>query len=313
MTAASQRALCIGLTPAFQRILRFDAWTKNEVNRACHVQTCAAGKGVNVVRALKHLNVPCDLLTFLGGDTGDAIRAEIEATGNHTYGPRTLAATRICQTLLDGHDHTVTELVEEAAPPTEAEWVALGAEYAKQLPAHALVLITGTLMPGATETVYADFAAKAQASHVPVMIDSHRAPLEAVLPYQPLLVKMNAHELGLTVKRAIENEKDLLEAGEELRAQGAQHVFITQGAGISWWIHAGGSQGFRPPKIKPVNPIGSGDSMTAGIAAGWMAHGNMERALLQGIACGTANALTDLPAQFDRDTVNELLPKVERV
>ena len=49
---------------------------------------------------------------------------------------------------------------------------------------------------------------------------------------------------------------------------------------------------FRPPRIRPLNPIGSGDAMAGGIAHGLREGWELRDAVRLGVACGTANALT---------------------
>ncbi len=46
-----------------------------------------------------------------------------------------------------------------------------------------------------------------------------------------------------------------------------------------------------PPEITPVNPIGSGDSVLAGLVDGWLSGLEPEPLLRHAIACGVTNAL----------------------
>ena len=50
--------------------------------------------------------------------------------------------------------------------------------------------------------------------------------------------------------------------------------------------------GFRPPRIRALNPIGSGDAVTAGIAYGILKGKDIAEGMRLGLACGAANALT---------------------
>ena len=55
--------LAAGLTPAWQQVLVFDAFTPGAVNRAREVHWCASGKVLNAARALHHLGGPARALT----------------------------------------------------------------------------------------------------------------------------------------------------------------------------------------------------------------------------------------------------------
>ncbi len=89
-----------------------------------------------------------------------------------------------------------------------------------------------------------------------------------LLPLKPMVVKPNREELGKTLGKAIDSEKDLHEAMSRLNELGAQWVVTSQGPDAVWASHIGDLHRFVPPTIDAVNPIGCGDSMAAGIAAG---------------------------------------------
>ena len=46
-----------------------------------------------------------------------------------------------------------------------------------------------------------------------------------------------------------------------------------------------------PPAIEPVNPIGSGDSLLAGLTDAWLAGLDPEARVRRALACAVANAL----------------------
>jgi fructose-1-phosphate kinase PfkB-like protein len=46
-----------------------------------------------------------------------------------------------------------------------------------------------------------------------------------------------------------------------------------------------------PPKIEAVNPIGSGDSLLAGLVDGWLSELEPEPLFRHAVACAVANAL----------------------
>ena len=55
-----------------------------------------------------------------------------------------------------------------------------------------------------------------------------------------------------------------------------------------------------------MNPIGSGDSVAAGYAAGVVEGLSFLNCAVLGIACGAANAMTDLPGVVERSEVERL-------
>jgi tagatose 6-phosphate kinase len=64
------------------------------------------------------------------------------------------------------------------------------------------------------------------------------------------------------------------------------------------------------PRIKAVNPIGSGDAFTAGVVWRLLRGDDLGEACRWGAAAGAANALTPLPGELNRKDVNRLAKEV---
>ena len=296
-----KKILCLGLTPALQRTLVFDALDLNEVNRAKLVIESAAGKALNTARALSILDMPVQVAGLNGGATGRKIDAFLKVYGVESVQTSMKANTRICTTLLDQQRGTITELVEEAPNPGRAALKRFIRDNLERIANASALVISGTLPPFVEDTFYMPFVREAQKRGIPVVIDSHKAPLLHVLSERPLLAKLNRQELEITFKREITDEKQILRGMAELIAMGAENVVITQGAKPTYLMTSNGKHWFlTPPKLDQViNPIGSGDCTTAGIVFKLMKHRPLPEVLAFGLACGSANATTQTPADFD--------------
>src|ERR1039458_6013601 len=71
----AMKILCIGTTPAAQRVMIFRKLTPDAVNRAVTTLDGAAGKAVNVAKVLKALGAHPVATGFLGGQRGEFLRA----------------------------------------------------------------------------------------------------------------------------------------------------------------------------------------------------------------------------------------------
>ncbi|MEI7945987.1 MAG: PfkB family carbohydrate kinase [bacterium] len=295
-----KKILCLGLTPALQRTLLFDALDINEVNRAKVVIESAAGKALNTARALSVLSMPVQVAGLNGGAIGRKIDAFLKTYGVTSVQTSMKSNTRICTTLLDQRHNTITELVEEAPNPGAAALKRFMRDNLEHIIDASALVISGTLPPFVEETFYLPFVRAAQKRGIPVIIDSHKAPLLHVLSERPLLIKLNQHELAITFKREITSEQQLLSCMNELIARGAQNVVITQGAKPTYLMTSNGKHWrLTPPKLDQViNPIGSGDCTTAGIVCKLLKRRPLPEAIAFGLACGSANATTQTPADF---------------
>jgi tagatose 6-phosphate kinase len=258
------------------------------------------------------LGVRAVVVGFIGGHTGRLASADLQRHGVGCRFVRLPAPTRVCTTILDHATGEITELVAEAPTPSRAAWEQFHRKFRAQLPRARLLAIAGTLLPGAPATLYRDLARAAAAHGVPVLIDSQKAPLLHALSCRPLLAKLNVHELAATVAGSRRTPQSILAGTRRLLARGAQHVLVTLGARGAWLVSGDETWHLQPPTVRTVNPIGSGDSVTAGIAVGLVTGQPVLEAVTLGIACGTANAMTLTPATFDPRIARELKRRVRR-
>lgn len=301
--------LSLGLTPALQRTLVFEHFRVGEVNRAREIALSAAGKGVNVAMALAGFGLRAWMTGFNGGDSGRTVEADAVGRGAISALTRIRKNTRVCDTIVDQATGKVTELVEEA-PPISAADLARFQKAALALERRCVGLaISGTVPPAlAQQNIYVPFAELAERRQIPWVIDSHRGDLLSVLHCHPLVAKMNRHELEVTFGQACASDAMIVEQARRLTAGGARHAFITDGARPSWLVSADGKAWkLIPPDVdRVVNPIGSGDCVTAAmLAALWQGKTALQAARL-GLACGSANTVTLIPALFEMKLVEKL-------
>ncbi len=287
--------LVVGLSPAWQRTLAFEELVPGKVNRATHVDEAASGKGVNVARVASSLGADVRLLTVAGGARGRSLRAKLEQQRFGTRIVRVKAETRICQTLLSGDG--ATELVEESGALTSVEVRRVRRAFATEARKARLVVLTGTVPEGCGDDFYARLVAEAQRLGVPMLIDAQKAQLVNALKRRPFLVKINRDELAAATRVNCQRKSAMTRALRKLVREGSQHAVITDGAKS---VYASETPGrvvttFKPPRVNARNPIGSGDAMMAGIAAGLERGEPMAEAVRLGIACGAANTMTVEP------------------
>lgn len=310
MTGRTPRILCVGLTPALQQTMEFSRITCGEVNRAARTTVTVAGKAANVARVLHTLGAGPILTGFNGGDSGRRLLRLLAAEGLRQRFVACPQPTRTCVTVVEGARPRVTELVEEAALPAPAYWRELAALIESLLRGVHAVAVSGNLPAAAPTDFYAAVAAQARRAGVPLVLDSSRTPLLTTLPQQPLLAKLNRRELGDTFSRPRLRTADVLRKARLLHTRGAQMALITDGPRGGWLVAEGAAWMARPPALTAVNPIGSGDAVTAGFLQAWLETGDPVQALRLGMACGAANALTRTPGEVDPAKVRELAGQV---
>lgn len=303
--------LCLGMTPALQRVMVFDKFEVNAVNRAVRTLDGPAGKSVNVAKILKTLGQDVVACGFFGGARGRFILNSIQIHGVKTDFIE-IQNTRQCITLLDQAHNTHTELVEESPVVSPESCQSLFGIYQKHLVNNCrAVVLSGTLAPGAPADFYLQCLQLANKHKCFTVVDAQKEPLLKALAAKPSLVKPNRHELGWTVNKTLKTESQVTVAIQTLHELGAQRVVVTHGSkptlafdGKTFWK-------ITPPKIKAVNPIGSGDSATAAMVVHLLKGDDLGESTKWGAAAGAANALTLMAAELKITDMTRLAKEVE--
>lgn len=303
--------LCLGTTPALQRVMVFDRFTLGEANRAAELHEGSAGKTINVAKVAHALGAPTRVISLVGGRTGELIRRDLDQLGV----PHDLVScevpTRVCVTVIDRATGGITECVEEAGRVSDAELDQLRQRFEAALTEAGVLVLSGSLAPGVPRDFYAYCVARASSLGVRTILDAQTEPLRLALPQRPFAVKPNRSELGWTLGVKIDSEAALHEAVKKLIASGPSWVAIT--AGRESILVSDGQRFWRlaPPRVEAVNPIGSGDAFAAGMAVGLVRGQAMPHVVALGAACGASNALHMLPGQIELQQVQELQRSIQ--
>lgn len=301
--------LCFGVTPVWQRTLAVDQLEAGAVIRVRKVAESSGGKALNAARALAALGAEVVVTGLNGGASGTQVVKHLKSYGIDTRHLTTMrATTRICTTLIDNATGKVTELVEEAPDPGSGALRRFTNSGLKLILDSSMLVICGTLPPFAADDLYLPFAKAARKAGVPLVIDSHRAALLNILVEGPLVVKMNVQELERTLQAELGQEPQLLDGMRYLQALGAQSVVVTNGIrGVYLLTRQKRVVRLTPPATnRRLNPVGSGDCMTAGIAYKLTRGVGIREAVAFGMACGSANVETFTAAEIEPSRVKEL-------
>jgi tagatose 6-phosphate kinase len=301
-----------GLTPAWQQILRFNRLDVGEVNRAVEAHWCGSGKVLNVGIALAHLTGHAAnasrTISPLGGPAYGVIEEEFARLKIPRRWIETQAPTRVCTTLLDEATHTATELVENANPLTVDELQSFLSVFAQEAARADWVVLAGSLPAGTPSSFYRDLLDQTTGQAV---LDARGDELLLALERRPFLVKPNREELARTAGQPLADDASLHAAMRELNDRGAEWVVVSQGKDAVWASSRGRVHRLIPPVVShPVNPIGCGDCLAAGITWGLsLGHPPIESIRL-GIAAAGENLKDLLPARLDPDRVIEIAEKI---
>ncbi|GAA2367021.1 1-phosphofructokinase family hexose kinase [Nonomuraea africana] len=265
------------------------------VNRVSAVHRRAGGKGVNVARVLAALGREVVVAGLVGGPTGQAVQADLDAAGLPS------ALTPISgdsRTTLVIHS-TTTALFNEPGPVVTADELdRFVADFARLAKGAEAVVISGSLPRGVPADFYATLAAMAG---VPAIVDADGEPLRHAPKGRPAIVKPNKEELA----RAFPGG-----GAEELMAQGAGAVVVSMGEEGLHAITPSGVFRARMPYRVEGNPTGAGDALVAGLALGLAEGTPWPERLRRAAALGAAAVAAPVAGDFDRDVFDAIHPQI---
>jgi len=298
--------LCVSPNPALDRILVVDHWQPGGVFRASQSLEFANGKGVSVARAARTLGAEVLCAGFLGGATGKRIAGMVEAEALGAVWTQVVGETRTNTVIVETSTGEATVINELGPAVTEADWKRLHADVVRAAARVDAICVSGSLPPGSDLVWYIDLLESLYLFGRPIWVDVSGKALAAALAVEGLNIKVNAEEAGSVFNRAIDTPEAAIVAAEQLCEHGAASVVLTlgkQGAAYAseagrWWV--------RPPLVKTVSAVGSGDSFLAGLVAALQANTDVKEALRHAAAAGAANAITLGSGRFDMGSFEQI-------
>ncbi|HEM5202101.1 TPA: tagatose-6-phosphate kinase [Streptococcus suis] len=287
--------LTITLNPSVDIAYQLDTFHLDTVNRVEKVQKTAGGKGLNVTRVLKQIGEDVVATGFIGGEIGSYVKKQLTRNDIKNSFVEIGNETRNCIAVL--HDGKQTEILEQG--PTIQEHEALNfIEHLEIILNNVdVVVISGSLPKGLAGNYYVKIIELCKKCGVAVVFDCSGEALKNVLESQqkPTVIKPNTEELSQLIGKEVTDDiQELKSVLSGQLFQGIDWIVVSLGAQGAFAKHNDKFYRVRIPKIKVVNPVGSGDSTVAGIAAG-LVHALPDIELLK-----KANVLGMLNAQEEQ-------------
>jgi tagatose 6-phosphate kinase len=285
--------LCVTLNPCLDKTLTVPDWKMGDNIRGLAVAEVVGGKGNNVARALKRLGLSARPATFLGGAVGH--RCEELFKGMEGFDPlvvQTGAATREILTVRAPIvEPTAFFDPDPAITYDEAEALLKAIEHALAGGGVEALTLSGSSPSPSTHGLYSDLIALAKARRVPAFLDTYGPALESIWGFWPEAIQLNRREAGLHLRKPNPTDADLARLLDDWSRHGVKVAVVTDGPGAVLARIDGKTYRATPPKIDPVNPIGSGDCLLAGLVDARLAVLGPEDLLKRAVAAAVANAL----------------------
>jgi 1-phosphofructokinase family hexose kinase len=299
----------VTLNAAVDRTLTVPNFQLGHRHRASQGLTLAGGKGINVARALKNLDVPVVATGLAGGRTGTRIVEELTSEAILNDFVRIGDESRTSTAVVDPTGGTFTE-INEWGPHVEPEELTMLLEKINYLSRGAdLVVFAGTLPRGVDETFYAEAIRELNRRHVRAVLDAEGPTLRHGVEAEVFLVSPNQREAEGLVGQEFGDDEDFTMALDRIADMGARNVLITSDTRTFGLFRAERKRNmFRAdaPQVEPVSVVGSGDVLLAAFLAARVADKSLEEALRGAVAAGAASTLEVGAGRFERREATKL-------
>ena len=244
----------VTLNAAIDRTLTVPNFQLGQRHRASQGLTLAGGKGINVARALKRLDVPVVATGLAGGRTGTRIVEELTSEAILNDFVRIADESRTSTAVVDPTAATYTE-INEWGPHVEPEELAMLLDKISYLARGAdMVVFAGTLPRGVSDGFYAEAIRDLNRRNVPAVLDSEGPPLRLGVEAEVFLVTPNQREAEGLVGQELGDDEDYTMALDRIADMGARNVLITRRPGASGSFASIGSERCSAPTRRWWSP-----------------------------------------------------------
>jgi tagatose 6-phosphate kinase len=292
----------VTMNAALDRTLTVPNFQRGQRHRASGGLTLAGGKGINIARALKRLDIPVVATGLAGGRTGTRIVEELTGEAILNDFVRIGDESRTSTAVVDPTSTTYTEINEwgPAVAPEELEFLLEKLHYLAR--SADVVVFAGSLPRGVDDAFYAEAIRDLNKRKLKTVLDSEGEPLRLGAAAEPFLVSPNQREAESLVGQEFHEEPDFIQALDDIAELGARNVLITQESGCFALLREDRTvkrlQAVAP-RVEPISTVGSGDVLLAGFLAARYSDRPIEGALRNAVGAGAASTLEIGAGRFD--------------
>ncbi|MFF2875887.1 1-phosphofructokinase [Gottfriedia sp. NPDC057991] len=297
----------VTLNPSIDYIVEVDDIGLGKINRMKRENKFPGGKGINVSRVLKRLDVESIALGFVGGFTGDFIKNVLENERVTSDFVQVEGDSRINIKL---KSQLETE-INGQGPAISEEKLDQFFYKLKQIKKGDYVVLAGNIPNTLPSDLYEQLTLWGQENGIHIIVDASGKVLLDVVKHRPFFIKPNHHELGDLFDVKITSIEQAIPYGKKLVEMGAQNVGISFAGDGAILINESSVYVSNVPKGEVINSVGAGDSLVAGFVGTYVKTNNIETAFKVGVASGSATAFSEDLTK--REKIEELLNQVKIV
>lgn len=290
MRSVPARAIAVlTLNPSLDVSYEVPRLIPDQKSHATHTRYDPGGNGINVGRMLRALGVRAQSFCLIAGEIGLFIERALEREVDDPHCVQVPGETRVNCTMIQVEPRIQYEVTASGPWVSRSALAAVEAGFLHAA-GEGFGVLTGSLPPGVPGDTYARLVRRLRDQGARAIVDAQPAYLEAAVAAGPFLIKPNRHELESLCGRRLPSGEDVVREAREVRRTGVQWVCVSLGGEGAILVGPDGALEAHAPPITVRSTVGAGDSMLAGLVAGFVRDLDAAGMLRLGVACGSGTA-----------------------
>nr|WP_092074160.1 1-phosphofructokinase [Dendrosporobacter quercicolus]NSL47718.1 1-phosphofructokinase [Dendrosporobacter quercicolus DSM 1736]SDM79583.1 fructose-1-phosphate kinase [Dendrosporobacter quercicolus] len=280
----------VTLNPAIDKTIAVESLTVGGVNRVKSIRLDSGGKGINVAKVLQQFAVEVTATGFIGGAQGQLLRQYLAAEQIGVDFLEIPGETRTNLKIVDDSTSVTTEVNEAGFTVAESELERLKEKLAGLLEGVSFLVLSGSLPPCASHSIYRELIEMARSKGVKAILDADGEALQEGVKAAPFAIKPNIHELEKLLGRPLSDTAAILQAASSILAKGVSLMIVSMGAKGAVIVDQTQAFWAKTGTILPGSTVGAGDSMVAALVYAWRQRFSMAQIAQWVTAAGTVTA-----------------------
>ena len=305
----------ISLNPSIDRTLTVENFTAGGLNRVLLKSDVAAGKGINVALAVSAIGLDSECIGFMYRESAPLFERRLMLNSTQYDFVWCEGSARTNIKVFDRAVGVVTEL-NESGTTIDGESISQMTDLVVRHAENSDYLImSGSMPPGCPQDYYRTLINAVEGLGCRCVLDADGDRLKYGLEARPFMIKPNRFELEAMTGCSLDSIQDIRDAARRYIGMGVEVVAVSLGADGA--LIATSDETLYAPRmnIEVKSTVGAGDSMVAGLVAGFMADNDLHEAFRKGVACASARCMTEGYRAVDKTVYKAFLDMVhiERV
>lgn len=303
--------LTVTINPLLERRLTIEQIHLGREHRSKSEVFTAGGKGINVSRQLNELGINNLAYTFIGGNNGKVLKHIIASEQINLTFVQTKGETRVASLVFEEETKRLTTFFGMNPEISDSEVEEFKAKLNKMIENCEIVIFSGSSPSPKTDEIFSYGIKKANEFDKISICDTYGAHLRQCIEAGPTIIHNNISETAKSLDLPLNDEKQILDYLNFLYTRNIKQAYLTDGSKPIYASNFGFIYKAEFPVLEELDPTGSGDCFTAGIAYGLHKALTFGETFSTAISLGALNAASWDVCRVKADAVDSIKEKVK--